>query len=105
MKYQSRGMRRTSRTRRVATRGDDDSGCGFAAVAVAMEVGLVVVQAEFEPMAVLVVAESAIVVDGVFMPRMDMESEMIVTAVMAERAVVAVAALVVLSVVARVTRT
>ena len=75
-----------------------------AAVAVAMVVVLVVVQAKVEPMAVRVVAESAIVVEGVVIPRMDMESEVIVTAVMAERAVVAVAALPVSSVVASVTR-
>eukprot|EP00959_Pyramimonas_sp_CCMP1952_P073692 1540214-Pyramimonas_sp.AAC.1 len=56
-------------------------------------------------MAVIVVVDSAIVVDGVVMLRMDMASEMVVTAVMAERVVVAVAALAVLSVVAGVTRT
>eukprot|EP00959_Pyramimonas_sp_CCMP1952_P450960 9441755-Pyramimonas_sp.AAC.1 len=43
-------------------------------------------------MAAIVVAESAIVVDGVVIPRMNMDSEVVVTAVMAERAVVAVAA-------------
>ena len=75
------------------------------AVAVAMVVVLLVVQAEVEPMAVRVVAKSAIVVEGVVIPRIDMESEMTVTAVMAERAVLAVAALPVLSVVASVTRT
>ena len=56
-------------------------------------------------MAVRVVAESAIVVEGVVLPRMDMESEVIVTAVMVERAVLAVAALPVLCVGASVTRT
>ena len=76
-----------------------------AAVTVAMVVVLVVVQAEVEPMAVRVVAKSAIVVEGVVIPRMDMESEVIVAAVMVERAVLAVAALPVLSVVASVTRT
>jgi hypothetical protein len=70
-----------------------------------MVVVLVAVQAEVEPMAVIVVVDSAIVVDGVGMFRMDMESEVVVTAVMAERAVVAVAALAVLTVVAGVTRT
>ena len=73
-----------------------------AAVTVAMVAVLVVVQAEVEPMAVRVVAKSAIVVEGVVIPRMDMESEVIVNAVMAQRAV---AALPVLSVGASVTRT